>query len=330
MKKKTIPAKEIISRLQEAKRVLIFTHRRPDGDALGSSFGLREFLRTVGKIAEVAVVDEPPRRYRKLCTNPLKNITVAEADSFDLIVGLDCASIARIGLPEPLNIEYLRSVNFINIDHHELNNLSAPVNYIHSEASSTCQMVAELIFSQWHCLTAETATFLLAGMMTDTGCFCFSNTSGKALRTAAKLRDNGADVELIANELFFNKAPNQLAFEADLSANCLKFSCNNRFAYAYVEPALLEKHNYDLSEDEGLIDILRGLEGVVIAMLCHKSKEGFRISLRSKDRNYPVRQIAMEFGGGGHEMAAGATLDLPEFADVEKLISMRIGKLLEK
>ena len=84
-----------------------------------------------------------------------------------------------------------------------------------------------------------------------------------------------------------------------------------------------------MREDEGLIDLLRGIEGVVIAMLCHKRVDGFRVSLRSKDQKFPVGPIARELGGGGHDMAAGTTLDLPEFADVEKLMTEKVSALLQ-
>ena len=90
----------------------------------------------------------------------------------------------------------------------------------------------------------------------------------------------------------------------------------------------MKEFNFDLREDEGLIDILRGLEGVVIAMLVHRRPDGWRISMRSKDSTFPVVNIARKFNGGGHALAAGCTIDVPDFAEIEKLLIPEFEALL--
>lgn len=324
------PAAVIAGKLMMAKRVLLLTHQRPDGDALGSTFGMQEFLRGNGIDAQVLIPDPLPRRYAGFFSGHLSLIFPGELDGFDLFLALDCANPARLGTGSQITAEEVFSRNFICIDHHRGNSLPAAESWIAPDRGSTCQMVMELIDYLNMPLSSSGATKLLTGMMTDTGCFCFSNTSGSTMRAAALALDYGADVELIANNVFFNKTLNQLEFEADMIENYLKLACGGRFAYACISPELLEKHHFDLREDEGLIDIIRGLEGVIVAMLVHRRDDGWRISLRSKDSRFPVAPVAREFGGGGHELAAGCTIDVPDFAEVEKTMISVFDKILNQ
>lgn len=314
------PATVIAGKLLMAKRVLLLTHQRPDGDALGSTFGMRDFLRGNNIQAEILIADPLPRRYSGFFTGSISRIFPGELDSFDLFLALDCANPARLGTGSEISVEDIAARDFICIDHHAGNSLPAVNSWIAPECGSTCQMVMELIDFLNMPISADGATELLTGMMTDTGCFCFSNTTGNSLRAAALAVDYGADVESIANNVFFNKSLNQLKFEAEMVETCLKTACGGKFAYACITEELLEKYHFDLREDEGLIDIIRGLEGVVVAMLVHRRSDGWRVSMRSKDSRYPVAPVARQFGGGGHDLAAGCTIDVPEFAAVERMM----------
>ena len=104
-------------------------------------------------------------------------------------------------------------------------------------------------------------------MLTDTGGFKFSNTNGDVLRTAAKLLDAGVDLEKLVNILFFSKPEKQLRFESELVSSQIKLACSGKFAYAFIPQELLDKYDFSLKEDEGIIDLLREIDGVVIAML---------------------------------------------------------------
>ena len=304
------------------------THRRPDGDALGSSMGLAGFLRNCGIEAVVMMPDNIPPRFTTLALPYVTEVSVGEIDGFDLFVAVDCANGERLGCGENLTVEQLRSRNFVSIDHHRGNILEAPCQWIEPSACSASFMVAKLLLATGRELTAEVATLLMTGIMTDTGSFCFDNTDAEAFRVAGALKEQGANVNKIANAIFFSKPLKQLHFEAELVNSCFKICCNGRFAYCFVPEELMQKYDFNMSEDEGLIDLLRGIDGVVVAMLCHKRADGFRVSLRSKNPSYPVGPIARELGGGGHDMAAGTTIDLPDFADVEALMQEKISALL--
>ena len=325
----TVTLDAMFRELSEASSVLLVTHLRPDGDALGSTFGMRAFLRAQGKKADVLLTDGMPHRYVRLYQGALTKMTRNQADEYELVAVLDCANVARLNIGDALDIDYLRARRTISIDHHVYNNLDAPKNYVCPEHSSASEIAACMLLEAGADIPAECATALLAGMMTDTGCFRFSNTTGETLRTAGYLLDRGAVLERIANEVFFSKTYNCAAFEADLFNTRLKLACGGRFAYAYIDDALLKKHDFNLAEDEGIIDNLRALEGVVIALLIYRTPAGeFKLSLRSKDGAYPVGPLARKHGGGGHEMAAGATLRAASFEEVEALVCREVGELL--
>ena len=275
------------------------------------------------------LTDGMPHRYVAMYQGALTKITQNETDGYELVVVLDCANIQRLNIPADLDIDYLRGRRTVNLDHHVLNNLDAPDNFVSPDFSSASEIVGTMLLENDAAIPPECATALLAGMMTDTGCFRFSNTRGDTLRTAGALLDRGAKLETIANDVFFSKPLNSVSFEADLLSTHLKLACGGKFAYAYIDHEILKKHSFVLSEDEGVIDALREIEGVVIAMLVFRNSAGdFKISLRSKDRAFPVWPIARKFGGGGHEMAAGATLACADFAEAEKLILAEVNKLL--
>ena len=318
----------LAGKLLSAENVLIMTHRRPDGDALGSSMGLALFLRAQGINAEVVLPDGMPPRFRSLVPAFRSDISAAEAAQFDLFAAVDCANPERLGCGSQLDIGFLRKQNFISIDHHKGNSLAAPLEWLEPAACSASCMVAKLLLSTGKNIPADAATLLLTGIMTDTGNFCFANTDAEAFQVASELRKCGADTVKIANAVFFSKPLKQLHFEAELINSCFKMACNDRFAYCFVPEALMKKYDFNMAEDEGLIDLLRCIDGVVIAMLCHKRPDGFRVSLRSKLNQFPVGPIARELGGGGHDMAAGCTVDLPDFAAVEALMLAKVSQLL--
>lgn len=312
-----------------AENVLIMTHQRPDGDAMGSAFGLREFLRKANINAEVVTPTGFPVRFGKLCAGALSDLPAEKIAAFDLFVAVDCANPERLGTVDALPYEMLKTRNFISIDHHRGNSMQAQLQVLEPEASSACQVVAQILFASGREIDSATATLLMTGLMTDTGCFCFANADSAAFETAAQLMRCGAKVERIANEVFFSKPLNHLQFEAELISGHFRFAAEKRFAYAFVPAELMQKHHFEMREDEGLIDLLRKIDTCVIAMLSHRRDDGFRISLRSKDGKFPVGPLARKFGGGGHDMAAGCTLNVADFAEVEKIIIPEIEALLQ-
>ena len=321
-------SEELVQSVKSGSRFLIVTHCRPDGDALGSSFGFASVLRDSGREADVLIPAPLPDRYRKFFTRFITSVRQEELAKYDRILFLDCATYERA---EKGDADLIKSgVPLLNLDHHRGNTVAeiAGCSFVAPQAASTCQLAYDLAVQCGFAVSKEAATSFLIGMMTDTGNFRFSNTSGDALRCAASLIDLGAELEQAVNTIYFNKSMRQRNFETDLAANALKFAENGRIAYANITQEMLQKHNFDLKEDEGIIDILREIDTVVIAILIHKVKDGFKLSMRSKDSRYPVGPAARKFGGGGHDLAAGATIPADDVQQVLDTILPEFEKLL--
>ena len=315
--------------LQGSEKLLIFTHQRPDGDALGSSFGLKFFLESLGKEAVVFIPGAIPHRHTKLFSGYVSELSEAQLDAFDTFVSVDCANPARLGAPEFLTIETLRTRRFINIDHHKGNSMeSGFFNLVSGETASCSELLVKIITAAGFAIPERCATPLLTGMMTDTGCFRFSNTSPDTMRHAALLLEAGAELEKIVNAVFFSKPLNQVRFENELMKEHLKFAAGNKIAYAYIPPELAQKYAFNIKEDEGLIDLLREIDGVVIAMLLYEGPGGIKMSMRSKESRYPVGPVARSFNGGGHDLAAGATFE-GSACDAEKALVEKLSQLFE-
>ena len=155
---------QISRKLFSAEKVLIMTHRRPDGDALGSTFGLRNCLRLHGIAAEVLLPDGIPPRYNSLCDGYLTRISDEELNSFDLFAALDCANGERLGTGENFSVETLRQKNFISIDHHRSNSLEAPLQWINPAACSASFMVASLLLKSSRNFDRSSATMFMTGI----------------------------------------------------------------------------------------------------------------------------------------------------------------------
>lgn len=316
---------KILSRLFEATRILILTHVRPDGDALGSAFGMRSWLQENGKNAVVFLAEAPPDCYKNICQGALIATAVDYRD-FDTVVILDCGDDSRICCP-PTGLP--PAEKSVNIDHHTGNNVSAQYSLVAKEFSSTCEICAAVALHDSRKISAETATFFYLGMMTDTGCFKFSNTNGRVMRMAADLLDAGVELEKLVNAVYFSSPLKRLQLESDIVSNHLKMAFDNRFAYAYISDELLAKHNFDIKESENIIDIIRSIDSVITAALIYRKGGAFKISLRSKDSRFPILGIAKHFGGGGHPLAGGCSVETDCVEKVEALLLAEMKKVLD-
>jgi phosphoesterase RecJ-like protein len=292
--------------LRDRDDFLLLTHDRPDGDAIGSLVGLLRVLLANGKHATAWMPEPPPERYRSFL--PAEGLRIGDplpipASFNGTVLCLDFSS------PERCPQVNLTHPALLNIDHHPDNTRFGRWNLVAPEACATAEILFWLVgaIPGWD-LPAEAATAFLLGVVMDTGGFRFDNTAAGALNTAADLTEIGADYRRVINEMFFAKPESLARLEADLTLNHLHREANGRYAWAWLDPALFETHGVAECDTEGLIDIPRGLAGTVIVALFHRRGNDIRVSLRSKDSRFPVGPIARQFTGGGHEMAAGATL----------------------
>jgi|GEM_PF-217874 len=334
--KAAISIPEAAKLLLEHDRILILTHERPDGDAFGSALGMQGFLRDCcGKHAETYLPSPPASRYSTLIGPSKETLCPAELANYDLILLLDCANRERIAagpLVDGKTLPDLDTPPMLNVDHHAGNNIDARWNLVIPHAAAASQIAAEIAFEfADRCkIERHPATLWLLGILTDTGAFRFTNTVGHTLRVAAKLLDLGADLESVVNASYFSKPLNQQQFEVELLETQEKLALDGQYVYAYIPDELFRKHQFDMRDGEGLIDLLREVAGTRVAALFYQKGDAFKVSLRSKDLRCPVGPLARSLGGGGHEMAAGITLSGMTHEEVERLLLEKVAALLKK
>lgn len=292
MMEEKAPISELI---RQASQIVIVSHSRPDGDAVGSLLALTLSLEQAGKEVSALLADGAPGRFRFL--PGASKIGSRMPPQTDLLIALDCAGEDRLGfsaLPRPIDV---------NIDHHPTNSRYAKINLIDPQAAATTQILYKLILQLDLSLTPEIATNLLVGLLTDTIGFRTSNVSPKVLRIAADLQERGACLPEI-----YSKALNQRSFVAARYWGCGLSRLMQEDGLVWSTLSLEDrlKVGYPGADDADLINILSTIEGVEIALIFIEQKGGrVKVSWRSRD-GLDVSKLAQRFGGGGHEPAAGA------------------------
>lgn len=310
-----ISLQETAAALQAADKIVLTAHVNPDGDALGSTLGLMHFLRGLGKEAQVFIDDDIPATFSVLpgyeCfQRPEEGQKVAA----DLLVALD-VSLDRIG-----RVADVVDAPVLNIDHHKTNDEKAERLYLDAERAATAEIVYQLIEAMDGELTQDIATCLYTGIATDCGWFRYSNTTALTMSIAAKLLAAGVQPNIISEALEVRPYARVKSLAEAMMG--IELFAGGRAAGVFLDFATMER----LEHTDGLIDMVRVIEGVDIVLVLKEKEQGTcRVSMRSKGAD--VSQIALAFGGGGHVRAAGATLTMP-FADARTAIMQAIEKAL--
>ena len=322
--------KTIAEEIQKSNNVMILTHERPDGDAIGSVLALLIYFLNNNKNAVAYFPEAIPERYNQFLTLPNVFIqNLPNCSHIEKFICLDCSDFKRLALDKEVKSK-LGADKLINIDHHFDNDLYGYINYIDSNACSTGEALYD-IFEEIpdFKITPAAADNLLLAMIMDTGGFRFDNTTAKVLLKVSALIDLGGNYHAIIKSMFFKKSYNFCKLESDIILNHLSWDYENKFVYTYLSPELLDEYKVDISETEGLIDSFRTFDGVVLAALITERNGGFKISLRSNDPEYAVVDIAHKLNGGGHKLAAGCFIETKCFYDAEKRLTELIGNLFE-
>ncbi len=314
-RKKKIINKNITDLLDHEDDFIIATHIQPDGDGIGATLAFSQLLSALKQTFTIAVgrnvippqydflpgVDDLPKEPKK--------------EAHKVFVALDAANRNRLGDMAPvLDL----CPNSINIDHHPDNTEFAAENWIESSTSSVSEQVYDLWKSMSVPLTKAAATCIYVGMLTDTGRWQYSNTTPNTLRIAAELVDLGVSPVDV-----FNKVYENYSFEwFKLLAVGMKkavFDGNTGLVYTFIELKDLVETGAKMEETESLVDLLRSVGSVNVAMVIKETKPGeIKASLRSR-KPVDVGKLARDFGGGGHMNAAGFVSTEPLDAIVEKV-----------
>jgi len=291
--------------IRRASRILLVTHRNPDGDGIGSQIGLYHVLKDAGMRVHMHNLDSVPRIYRFLpgADHVGAGKGFPSSDDGMLIISLDCGNLRRLGLPARLH----EQCTLLNIDHHASKTAFGKINLVDTRACATGALVLELIRHLSLPLSPAAASGLYVSIMTDTGSFRHANTTAAVFRMAADLIDAGARPAPIASAVYDSNTTGRLR----LLRECLQtltLHDNGRSAWLHVTPDMYARTQTDLEDTEGFIEYAHSVQGIEIAVFIRPDNEdGWKASLRSKN-GADVWAIAESLGGGGHRFAAGCTL----------------------
>ena len=303
----------VVAALRDNDRFVVTSHEAPDGDALGSLLGMGLALEQLGKDVVMFLGGEAPLpgEYRFLELEARGLSRERPADFGDrVLVALDCASAGRVGA-EPGVVEDAPFT--VNIDHHHDNPRFGDVDLVVADASSTGEVLADVLRELGVVLTPEIAEALYIALVTDTGRFQYANTSPKALRLAADLVEAGADVNRVFQGVYENVqfAKLKLLARALERARVLE---GGEIVVSHLLRDDFEAVGATEPYSEGIIDVLRSVEGsAVSALIREPPRDGApprKVSLRSSVDEIDVSAIARKSGGGGHREAAGFSSEL--------------------
>jgi len=290
---------EISQFLASTKRVVLISHFNPDADALGSTFGLGLALQELGK--EVLFVNEsaaPPRYHFLPSISALKN--QLPGGDWDSLVILDCGEMKRIG--DSLHKDAARFKNILNIDHHLTNDYFGAFNLVEVKASSTSELVFEVLQAMKFKGSTQVATCLLSGISGDTGSFKYASTSVRTLETAAELLRWGAKPVEISGALYGDTPLQQIRLES-LALSKMQILEGGAYAEVLVTEEMFRECGANADDTEFLVEKARDVKGVRISALIRRDADLWKVSLRARG-SLNVADIAAKFGGGGHKPAA--------------------------
>ncbi len=332
------PVQDIVKQINfwrgNRSRLLILTHERPDGDALGAQAGLHRLLVENGHKCTSYLSQPYPARYQLLFADIVKDLdfrweTAPEPIDFDGVFILDTANATRVDFPNKKTLK-AGANRICVIDHHYDNGRFGDVNWIDANYAATAQMIAEFAKISNLKMNKPAANALLAGIITDCGGFRFRNTNASVFRTAAELTEQGADPGTLADSLFFNEPYAKMRLKARVLESA-KFEFDRKFVYAVITPELLHELNLTPDHTEDVIDVIRAVAGTKIVCLFQYTPEGdTRISLRSRSDEIDVSAIAHQLGGGGHKLAAGARIKQTPAAQAVNQVRKLVGATLAK
>jgi len=291
--------------LREGGRFAVLSHVRPDGDALGSQLALGLSLKRLGKDVRIWNEEGMLEKYSFLPSANLLTKPPADPEDVDVAIALDTAIQNRLGTALPA----VRSAKvWINIDHHPSNPGYGDLVYINPKAPATGQILFELIRSEKLPIDAAIAENLYVAISTDTGSFQYPNTTARTFEMAAELVRAGVDVGRVSQLTYENYPRRRAELLRDLLGT-MRFEANDRVASFSLSLATAKKLGALPEHNEGLIDHLRAIHGVIVAVFFEELADGkVRVSMRSKSEKVNVCAICEKFGGGGHVLAAGARI----------------------
>jgi phosphoesterase RecJ-like protein len=294
----------ILEEISKHHTFCIVGHIRPDGDCVGSQLGLALALKADGKKVSCWNEDGMPQKLSFLDPDGLLQ-KPKRGQKFDCVIATDCASFERLGTAGA-NVSDRKL--FINIDHHESNTRYADLNWVSPREPSSGELIYRLLkVARWP-ITKQIADCLFTAVSTDTGSFQYPTTRPGTFHVGAELVTRGANLAKICDEVYQSYPLSRARLLKHVYSN-FKLTHNDQVAYFWLKKSDFARTGAESDDTEGLIDHIRAIAPVEIACVFEELEpELTRISLRSKTDKVNVNEIAAQFGGGGHNAAAGARI----------------------
>ncbi len=310
--------KQILEKIKSYDKIIISRHIRPDGDAIGSSMGLARILSLTYPEKDIRVAAEDSSEYLAFLGNAGMPLSADEHDGALAIV-IDTATSDRIS-----NANISAAKELIKIDHHIPVDDYGDIRWVEDSRSSACEMIAEfyLAFRDELKIDKKAAEYIYTGIVTDSGRFRFSSTTGETLRCAAALLDIGIDTDMLFSHLYTEEI-GELKFRAHITS-CVKLT-EHGVAYLTVTRAMQEKYAISFETASNCVSYISTIKNSIIWLAFIEEDSGeFRVRLRS--RFVEINKLAEKYGGGGHACAAGASVKNARekralLADADRLIA---------
>lgn len=331
MSTRSIPADQLANLrqlLDRPRRVSIVSHFNPDGDAVGSALGLMHVLKAVGHHARVVLPNTPadfldwlPGRNELLCLDRSPDASLSAIRMSDVVFCVDFNRLDRIGgLEGTVRAARVR----VLIDHHQDPEEMASATFSDITASSTCQMVADIMQALgWsEHIGLDAATCLYLGMVTDSGSFRFRSTTPHTMRLAADLMERGVDIDRVHSAIADTNREERLRLLGFTLLERMTVLPEQRTVIIGLGQEELKRFNFRPGDTEGFVNYGLSIKGMRLAAFFMEHQDLVKISLRSKG-NLPVDQfLKAHFNGGGHNNAAGGRSELSLEGTVQRFISL--------
>ena len=301
---------EVISK---ANKIFLTTHENPDGDGLGSEVAFYHHLTETGKEVKIINCSPTPGIYDYLnsdsCIETFNELVHLEwIKKADLAIVFDVGDFKRVREIKSLINEY--DIPVMNIDHHpHPDNHGFSYNIVDTKSAATgCMVRSYLKEARSKPLTRQICDGIYTAVMTDTGCFKYSNTDTYCHSIAIECLEKGVDSNFIYQKIYENSSKTRIHLLGEMISN-IRYALDGQFAWSIVTNDIIKKHQASKDDLDGFSDFIRSIKGVEVAFVIYEvSKDICRINFRSKGK-FTVNNIAKSFGGGGHAFASGAVVN---------------------
>lgn len=288
--------------IKESSDILLFAHSHPDSDTTGSVLALKEYIKSLGKNADIACLDPYPTVLEPIAPEKFSHPSQLDLGKYKLVIA--CDSVER-GF-EKIADKFSSAQVVAILDHHPDITMEKDISIIDASVSSVCELVYEFFISSKIAITRKMATFLMMGILGDTGTFQHANTSARTMEIASDLMKKGAPVAKIVQATFSNRNISTLKLWGRAFEKAKVNPENGMIASVITQKDMAECQatSEDIAQVAG---ILNTVPGTKFSLILSERENGIvKGSLRSEEyKGMDVSKLAAQFGGGGHKLASG-------------------------